>query len=461
MWLVSTKIAIIAVLLSILIFTVACSSSSDVTIPSTGTITTTGITAASGSYADIQTAVNEAASLGGGNVYIPAGTFNFVPVGHWNDLVSTVALVMVPAGVNIIGAAPTLFANGSVEAFSTILVCPWAVPGSVENGGSDDWFYFYSAGAPVTAAPYTSSRFANIMLEGYRAINASATGLDQTGGVGVEMEEIMNFRIDHCCFNNTAAGGVWVGYYFPNDGGNYSTEDCGCIDHCNFVCNGGAPADSSGSENGATQEYGVLLGQFHNAYWDSNAFDTFGHYTNYTTIIENCWFSMWRHDICNEEGSAAIIRYCTFGPDFGFHTIDQHGIYNLVGGRALEVYNCSFTQCTTSGWGEDAIFVRGGSAIVYNNTCDSTYGAGTFVTLSHDSLTFQQSTTGWTPSYSASYIGICHDVYVWSNNIGSTTVIEQDPGYTTLGVNDFTSAPTATQGIYVPYPYPCPLTLGS
>jgi hypothetical protein len=105
--------------------------------------------------------------------------------------------------------------------------------------------------------------------------------------------------------------------------------------------------------------------------------------------------------------------------------------------------------------------MRGGSGLFYNNTVDSTYTS--FVVLSHDALSIQNQLT-FTPNFNGRYVATCHDIYVWSNDFaspGSMTIIEQDLGYTTANVDDFTRAPNATQGTYTPYPYPCPLTLGS
>jgi hypothetical protein len=446
----------IAVILTILILPSACQLLDQVTIHVTGTIASgVRFIANSGSYADIQTAVNLAAAAGGGEVQIPAGTFNFVPVGHWNDLTDEYGIVMVPAGVSIFGAPTQRNADGSVISWGTVLVCPWPAPGSALDGGGPSWFFFEGNGNPTKP-----SRFSDIELRGYRALDPTADGLNQCGSMGVIFDEVMNYRVDHCYFNNVVNGGVWAGWFAPNDGGNYAMHCCGVIDHCSFINTGGSPCDEDGGEAGATNEYGILIGRFHNAQWESNSFNVFGQYNSYTTIIENCKFSKWRHSICNEEGGSVIVRFCQFDHDFGFHTIDNHGIYNLVPGRSILVYNCSFTNCL-GGYGDVAIMMRAGSGLFYNNTADSTYT--TFVELSHDALSFQQS-RNFTPNYNASYIGICHDIFVWSNTFaspGTMTALAQDGSRTKLNVDSFTRAPNATQGTYTPYPYPAPQTLGS
>lgn len=436
-------LVIVIALSSILFFPATSSSIFSTGLQTSGSIAKT-FAARSGSAADIQAAVNQASSAGGGNVCIPAGTFNFTAPGHWYDLTSNYGIVMVPAGVNIFGSPTQRYANGSVISWGTILIESWAVP-NPPSATSPCWFFFNGNGNPNKTC-----RFSDIKMVGNRFSNTSST---VAGPAGLIFNEIMNYRVDHCYFRDVCGGAVWAGWYAPNDGGNYSTHCCGVIDHSLFINTNGIPGPNM---NQATVGYGVCLGRVHNAYWDSNTADVFGKYNNYTTIIEDCYFSKWRHCICNSEGYSCIVRFCHFDYDFGFHTIDNHGIYNVVPGRDFEVYNCSFTHCT-QGYGNIAIMMRSGEGVFYNNTVDTTYSV--FVMLSHDGLQIIQSLT-FTPNFNGAYVATCHNIYVWSNKFaspGTMTVITQDPGYTTAGVDDFTHAPSA----YTPYTYPCPLTLGS
>jgi hypothetical protein len=70
--------------------------------------------------------------MGGGIVYIPAGTFNFVEVEEdWTD-----AAVNVPAGINIFGAPTERDANDQVIEWKTILRLPW------DATAGNSWFTF-------------------------------------------------------------------------------------------------------------------------------------------------------------------------------------------------------------------------------------------------------------------------------------------------------------------------------
>ena len=109
----STKFYAIFLILTMLvgIFTlspVISSLMNDVVIRSTGRISTVAY-ARSGSAKDIQAVADQVAAAGGiGNVYIPAGTFNFVEIGEsWMT-------VDVPAGMSLFGAPTERDADGQI-----------------------------------------------------------------------------------------------------------------------------------------------------------------------------------------------------------------------------------------------------------------------------------------------------------------------------------------------------------
>ncbi|MEM2145830.1 MAG: hypothetical protein QW279_10745, partial [Candidatus Jordarchaeaceae archaeon] len=204
------KIILRMILLTMLII-ITCTANAQLTsttiIHSTGQIITNRVWAKSGYWRDIQAAIDAVAAAGGGEVYIPEGTWNFVNVGEsW-----TGARVTIPVGVSVFGAPTERDANGQVIEWKTVLVMPWDVPG--------DWYnipiWFKISG---NSNPNKRSRFSDIKLVGYRSLNPQST----TVHIGVEIEYVMNFRVDHCCFEHTCGGGVSTWGLACN----------GVIDHC-------------------------------------------------------------------------------------------------------------------------------------------------------------------------------------------------------------------------------------
>lgn len=426
---------IIATLYGILILSpLVFPSINSVMIRNTGEIVNAraSVTAKSGSAIDIQAAVDLVASTGG-DVYIPEGTFNFVNVGEWSSSFGA-PVVTVPAGVSVYGAPTQRDTSGQVISWNTVLVCPWDVPDQGSLGGP--WFFFQGNGNPNKP-----SRFSDIRMEGYRYLNPSST---TQGPKGIILDEIMNFRIDHCYFRDVTGGAVWAGWYGPNtdNTGDYRTHTNGVIDHSLFINTNGIPGPTTSE---ATVGYGIHLARVHSTYWDSDILNVVGHYTTYTTFIEDCYFEKWRHCVTANDGYHFVFRYNTVNADFGFGSIDQHGTYNAVGTRAVEVYGNTFTNCL-EGYNHEVSRQRGGAGVYFNNVVDGSYGL--FVGTSKDGLT---------PTYAlVGYIPDC-PLYIWDNTLAS--------GVTT---NSFGSAIPLVEGEnlfyselsgYTPYIYPHPLTV--
>jgi hypothetical protein len=395
-------------------------------IRNTGQISTTKIWAKSGYWRDIQTAVDTVAAMGGGIVYIPEGTWNFVNKGEsWRG-----ARVACPAGVSIFGAPTERYENGSVKEWKTVLVLPWDMP-SNDTVGVRTWFQFGTEGASVSKF----TRFSDIKLVGYRYYNNSAKHFY----VGVRIQNIIGFRVDHCHFQDVCGSGVTV------DGDsnlnkpeiNYMIK--GIIDHCIFNNTVGivAPWESR------TLGYGVSIGRgggWNFAYWESNSTKVLGQYTNYTVFIEDCYFSKWRHCVAVSAGAHAVVRYSTIKYDYAYGSLDLHGD---SGGRAIEIYNCTIVNAVSGGGGQIyATFIRGGAGVAFNNKV----GGGTyqyFIYFSNEN----SNSTFW-----------INDWYVWNNTMlsGCTEITEYDPNnQITEGINYFRYA----SSWYTPYTYPHPLTL--
>jgi len=387
-------------------------------IKNSGQISIPNITAKSGYWRDIQEAVDQAITLGISNIYIPTGTYNFVKVGErW-----TGARVHVPVGINIFGAPTERYANGSVKEWKTVLVLPWDMPGS--DPSIPVWFCFgseYSLGY--------NSRFSDIKLVGYRSFNPNSTSMH----VGVRMANIIDFRIDHCCFLNTAGGGIHAtGTSVTNKPITlYTTR--GVIDHCEFINTVGRPAPY----DTRTVGYGVYVtrgGGYSYQDWETNIANVVGHYLNYTVFVEDCYFEKWRHSVVSRQGAHVVLRHSIIKNDYGYGSADIHGDQP---GRALEIYNCIFIDCMQTNWRE-AVWWRAGGGVVFNNTV-SNYDLFLYLVNENLNETFHTK-----------------DVWIWNNNLTSGINFVSSSG-PVQNVDYFLHTPHTFN--YEPYPYPHPLTL--
>jgi len=370
--------------------------------------------AQSGSATDIQAAVDYISSHGGvGNVYIPAGTYNFVGVGQsWQT-------VEVPIGINIFGAPTQRDDNDQVVTWNTVLV----MPNEVAN--EEVWFYFY--GNDMTE----KSRFSDIQLQGYRTNHPSSTRMHIGVAIGGgDNDRVQDFRVDHCYFLNCAGGGV-AAYGSPMTNKPTYYYCSGVVDHCRFVNTGTIrvePYDSRTVDYGVHAERGT--GWTGNP-WDTNVENILGKYTAYSVYVEDCYFSGWRHCVVARGGEHIVVRYCTIEDDNGYGSLDIHGDY---AGRALEVYNCQIRDAT--GWAE-AIWFRAGAGVIFNNYCT---GYDLFAYLINENPNSQFHVK---------------ELYIW-NNTGVTSVDSAGPR---LNSDYFLRAPTSFS--YTPFTYPHPLTVES
>lgn len=427
----------------------------NVVIRSTGDISTTKVFARSGSARDIQAAVDAVASAGGGSVYIPEGTFDFVEVGEsWTD-----ARVVIPAGVNLFGA-PTARTSGlrvpqagmnpndQVVTWKTVLRLPWDVPRGI-------WFKITGS-----SNPNKPSRFSDIKLVGYRSINSSSTYML----IPIYVDNVVDFRVDHSYFENMGAGiTTW--------------NSRGVIDHNYLVNTNGVPEPYPG-----TVGYGVFISRAWGYVWENDVSKVLGKYTDYTVFIEDNYFEKWRHVTASNTGAHYVFRHNAVYHDFGYGSVDSHGwfqtkcaqghinppaVYNTtlqkwvcsidgsdleitqVGTRATEIYNNNITDAIQYYWGTET---RGGAGVSFNNvfgggTFNSSYGA--FMYLKNDNQDHPEG----------AFVRV-HDWYIWNNTIlsGSQLLTIYDPnGQILLDRDYFLYAPTSFT--YTPYPYPHPLTL--
>lgn len=397
------------------------------------------VTAKSGNTVDIQAAVNTIANNGGiGTVIIPDGTFNFVNIGQsWSQ-------VTVPAGINIIAkSAPTMdpnWDNRFPSVCKTILKLPYDVPsGSINSYDHPTWFYFEGSGD--TTKP---SRFSGIKLQGYRSIDPTSVYILN----GVSIWQVMDFRVDHCIFENIAGGNV-------ADGGDGEPGDpvpdhyCrGVFDHNKFINTIGYC--DAGMYDDLTVCYGVQPFNFNSEYWDPNEQNIMGKYTTYSIYMEDNYFSKWRHCISAGSGIHAVFRHNVIEYDYANGGVDVHGQgLSYLGGRVLEVYdNTMINAVSDGGYDWDGVYhsdkgwpasnnvainFRGGAGLIFNNYVDDTY-AILAVILDEE------------PSHLGGYV---EDLYIW-NNSGTTELSVDGP---VLNTDYFLYKPSW----YTSYVYPHPL----
>jgi hypothetical protein len=386
------------------------------------------ITAKSGYWRDIRNAADTAAVYGIANVYIPEGTFNFVNVSEsWTGY-----RVTIPAGVSLLGAPTEKYANGTVIEWKTVLQIPWEAGPARPNYNT--MFRFLGNGDPNKP-----SRFSDIKVVGYREFEPTS---DRWYSV-VRMYNIINFRVDHCFFKNTA--GIAVDVKAPANG-----NCCGVIDHCKLINDYGYVewyyADCS-------VHYGIAIGATGTTRWEDDITKVVGQYTSYTVFIEDCYFSRWRHCVCAGEGAHYVFRNNIIEKDSVVGSLDGHGTYNRVGTRAMEIYDNQIIDpvinkhpqnwnSTTPSNGEEGYGInwRGGGGVFFNNLVRG-YEVGEYL------LDEGEVEKCWP-----------NQIYLWNNshvNCRYSLFKYSDYRNITGGVHYFLYKPEW----YTPYPYPHPLTI--
>jgi hypothetical protein len=373
-----------------------------ITIHLSGTIAQGNIVnAASGSVADIQTAVNSVASTGG-RVYVPAGTFDWTPS----------STVTIPSGVSIVGAGKGV----------TIL----RLVGSASASKYNTMFDVYNSnGRPL------------------RISGISFIDLTNAGNTGIMLDSVKDFRVDNCYFETLGSCGVAT----------YNSESiamsCGVVDHCDFVNIWKAGTENAGTGFG----YGVGVEMTYDrtdqtTFWDNNINNLLGQYKPGVVYIEDCTFTGCRHSICAYATGSYVARYNTFDTirtfEYNSGHCDVHGRYpdGVFGGRFAEVYGNTFTMGTQNDGHDLACRWRGGGGVIWNNTFNGfNTGYGT-IELTYDDGINEKCRV--------------KDLWIWGNDYDSSTqpYIEDYNSQAVLGVDYFLTA----KPNYTPYPYPHPLT---
>jgi len=383
----NTKFYALLITLTVLVGTLGLSTAisslmNSVVIGNSGKISIPTITAASGYCRDIQNAVDWIVAHGGiGNVYIPEGTF------YWNGNET----VYIPAGVNVIGAGQnkTILQQANSAPFETM---------------------FSISGTGATNKPV---RISGITFKG------KVTGDDNVIGRCIDVENVIDYRIDHCDFIDFPNYAIWVG-------GNSGCR--GVIDHCNIKC---LYKDTIGGGWG----YGVVVSSVNYWSWDDDITHFLGKYETIPTLfptayIEDCYFYKCRHAVASNQLGWYVFRHNTVYQTWN-SGVDVHGSGTyFAGGRGGEVYNNYIIAPIGIGF-------RGGGGVIFNNT------GGSPIWVLKD--------VEGTP------LRPLNNLWIWNND---GQFVNYD-GYYQENVNYFLRAPNQQQDgfTYTPYPYPHPLTL--
>ncbi len=297
-------------------------------------------------------------------------------------------------------------------------------------------------------------RFSDIKLVGWRYYDHSSTTMYTGVAVSSSYKDyptagLKDFRVDHCNFQDMAGSGIWL----SGDGEHNRRIFCGVIDHNRFDNSYGDPGFMNYDQR--TLGYGIGMRRWPCDVWEPTQ-NVWGHYTNYTIVIEDNYFSKWRHATCTNDGIHQIVRYNTFDGNYGHGTVDGHGSYRdtedggkrwyAVGTRCMEVYNNRFLNYDNRWNIPWVVNIRGGSALVYNNYLDGSYQY--LLDLNND----------WGNYDELAYCAI-NQTYIWNNQLNGATIIHYNAD-SVLNVNYFMRAPSlALDGIeYTPLQYPFPLT---
>jgi hypothetical protein len=400
------------------------------------------VNATSGYPADIQNAVNAVNAVGGGTVYIPAGTF------HWNG-----ETVNIPAGVNVIGAsyAGCMSHEDNWQSYTATTILH---NDKQPTSGSLMPTMFY-----VDGRNGRPTRISGIQFESTAPLNSNAESTTFYGAA-IYLLQAKNFRIDHCTFIDFSNFNIEVSAYSTTVG----ASSYGLADHCVVDSPYKETDDPLGV--GWQDGYGFdVLGNMR-----SNLGNWVGGIRNYAgkyeaipdcalLIVEDCHFSRCRHATDGANGGFIVPRYCLFDEPAEYqHTNSNIGDISIHGGgwgtmtpAFIEAYNnVGKSKTGTTTFGTTLCRIRGGSGIFYNNQflCDypGSY-AQVFIWLGQDSEV---------PEYAIT------QTYIWDNNLANCTFISNhtaDPVLAEENVDYFLRAPTLAQDgwSYVPYPYPHPL----
>ncbi len=270
----------------------------------------------------------------------------------------------------------------------------------LRGAGADQTIFFRQTDGTTTPMVHAQQvqgiRISRIRFEGVTAAESDGQEL------GVLLEDVANFRIDHCYFTRTGFAGV------RTNGSSY-----GVVDHCTF-------SDPYKATVG-TDGYGVAVYGI-----DSLEGLPFG--SEQATFIEDSVFERCRHAVSSNKGARYVFRYNQVAQNQIAHAIDTHGTEfgSLVGTEWAEIYQ---NVVGTPIFDRYAVRLRGGAGVIWNNTFSQYRQA---VELTEDT----SQPTG--------------PVYIWNNLLDPPTI----PLVRARGTMGMPTYSLVSPDNYVPYPYP-------
>jgi hypothetical protein len=302
------------------------------------------------------------------------------------------------------GPGVVLVPPGEWELIGTVTVTADDV--TILGAGADHTRLFRASDNPdanLAAAPFIMGSGARLRVASLR-IDGVATASSTAADKGVRIDDVADFRVDHCVLTHLGLSGVIT----------YGTSR-GVVDH-NRILDGFKPAINNLGYGVTTMGDGSYSGL------------AFG--TPEATFIEDNFVSGARHAAAANNGARYVFRYNHVTANENSHGVDAHGDeYNgssNTGTEWIEVYhNLIDHPVATSA----AVRIRGGKGIVWANEVDG-YARG--VSLWEN-----------TPEPTG-------PVYIWGNTWGS--------GVTPVGdIQGSPSYATHAPASYTPYTYPHPL----
>lgn len=264
-----------------------------------------GVNAVSNNPADLQDAADRAIQLGVFRVLMPPS------IGYWNG--------------------ETVRTSAAVD-----FICPVGRAVLQEQQPAID-----GLGAMIKEECHGGApEFSGIDFKGL--VVGTDVGVDRTA---INFEGAKDFIIHHCTFDNFPDAAV----------GGYDNR--GLIHHCDVD-------NTYKIEYGGVWAYGFSFLAHNLSSWNSDIYAYLGKYASlpFVVYVEDCTFKRCRHAVAANQAQWIVVRHCTF--DFpvpmNFAPVDVHPY-----GRGIELYDCVIRGM---GVGSQAIWIRGGGGVMFNNT---------------------------------------------------------------------------------------------
>jgi hypothetical protein len=257
-------------------------------------------------------------------------------------------------------------------------------------------------------------RIAEMAIDGNAAASSAAEGL------GIRINNTVNFRVDHCSFLDHGAAGV------------RASGSCqGVVDHCSFDKIYKAPIANLG--------YGVVImgtGKIENVPFGSAK----------ATFVEDSGFSACRHAVASNNGARYVFRHNTVHNNVVSHAIDAHGqeYGSVVGTEWVDVNN---NQVTNPVYTINAVRIRGGKGVVWKNTFTGyDFGVGLIETTPQatgpvyiwgNTVTHQQVNAGAGTDYHLSAMP-GYKEYPYPHTLASALVARAGPDIQTMSAGALT-----------------------